>query len=309
MINTDVYTTLYLCITNKCNLNCKYCYIHDKDIKKDDVASLGDLIVAMDKVQPQSVIITGGEPLLYPQTIIDYCRFYEANLRKHWLVTLCTNLYYKELSEKQLEAISHVDSIQTSYSIDRVLLDNNFIDILKHNIETIRTKCKNIHSIDVLWTITKDQLNQDPKEECEKILSLDIDTVGLESVSYSSKIKNFNWQDYYIKTDNYINQCFDYIPDCRNMTISMWNNCLDGGLYPMHCNICTLGCAKTFDNGKIEDRCNCLLEFNENRSEKFKKYCISCDLYKYCEMDCERFGNYCAFPKKAFRKYLEKRNK
>lgn len=306
MIYSDnIFKTFYLCLTNKCNLNCEYCYIHKKDkTDQKDVMELGDMIYAIKSANPQYVIITGGEPLLYPNQIIALQRSFKVNDSCHWNTTLCSNLYYKELTKKQLEAISMVDSLQTSYSIDRELIDEDIVDIIGRNIETIRKNCKNIKNISVIWTITPNQLNHYFKDECDKLLSLDINGIQLEAISYTSDI-NFNWDAYYQEFDNYALKCCKYIPEERNDLYWQWSSALDNHLNSLHCNICNLGCAVTYENNKLMNRCNCIIEKVE-RKDKFRDYCLDCDLYKYCKMDCERFGNYCGFPKKTFKYYMEK---
>ena len=102
MIYSDnIFKTFYLCLTNKCNLNCEYCYIHKKDkTNQKDVMELGDMIYAIKSANPQYVIITGGEPLLYPNQIIALQRSFKVNDSCHWNTTLCSNLYYKELTKE-----------------------------------------------------------------------------------------------------------------------------------------------------------------------------------------------------------------
>lgn len=302
--SNDVFVTLYLNITNQCNLNCEYCYIHDKkDYEKS--AELGNLINAIDTVNPQQVVITGGEPLLYPELIQSLIRYYESSLSKHWDVILCTNLYYKELSKDQLDAIKLVDYIQTSYSIDRTNKCGNILDYIKKNTSTIKSECKNIKAVDCIFTITQDQLTMNPGKEIGLLLDTGINDISMETLSYNSRL-DINWQKYYDEADDYINTCCSFIPENKNGLYKSWSKALEENLSSMNCNMCSLGCAKTYENGKILNRCNCLVD-REERKLKFISKCINCDYYKYCKMDCERFANYCGFLKKTFSNYLNKR--
>ena len=305
MIYTNnVFITLYLNITNQCNLNCDYCYIHDKK-NYEKVAPLGNLINAIDTVQPQQIVITGGEPLLHPKLIQALIRHYESTLSKHWDIILCTNLYYKELSKDQLDTIKMVDYIQTSYSIDRTRKAGSILEYIDHNSHIIKRDCKNIKAIDCIFTITPEQLSMIPSKEAYMLLDLkDIDDVSMESLSYDPRI-DIDWQEYYDKVDNYMSICSDIIPYEKNGLYKKWERCLKENINPMNCNMCSIGCAKTYENGSILNRCNCLVH-REERKDKFINKCIECNLYEYCKMDCERFGNYCGFPKKTFTEFLNK---
>ena len=61
-------------VTGKCNLNCKFCWLPKKENVDVDFTKLKTFI---GKLNPwlQSVEITGGEPLLYPQIneLIEFC--------------------------------------------------------------------------------------------------------------------------------------------------------------------------------------------------------------------------------------------
>jgi len=56
--------SLSLHLTNKCNLNCEFCYI--KNIDKTKELDYTKLIKFIQVNQPKSVLLTGGEPCLYP---------------------------------------------------------------------------------------------------------------------------------------------------------------------------------------------------------------------------------------------------
>lgn len=65
-INYSFVPKITFSITNKCNLHCEYCCT-DSHIKETDKLSLDDLKMIVDKVimlKPQSLCISGGEPML-----------------------------------------------------------------------------------------------------------------------------------------------------------------------------------------------------------------------------------------------------
>lgn len=60
-------------ITVNCNLNCKYCYVHRNIIGYDNRIRLNKIYLR--KIRPiDSAEILGGEPLLYPEDVLDLIR-------------------------------------------------------------------------------------------------------------------------------------------------------------------------------------------------------------------------------------------
>ena len=51
-------------MTNKCNLDCSFCYI--KNIDKNQELNYDKLITFLNIIKPKSVLLTGGEPCIYP---------------------------------------------------------------------------------------------------------------------------------------------------------------------------------------------------------------------------------------------------
>lgn len=56
---------LVIHLTNKCNLNCDFCYIKNSDRTQE--LDYDKLIKFIDVIKPKSVQLTGGEPCLYPK--------------------------------------------------------------------------------------------------------------------------------------------------------------------------------------------------------------------------------------------------
>lgn len=291
--------TLFLCLTNKCNLNCNHCYIHHKTTD-NEVAELGDMIDAIDSTAPGKLVITGGEPLLYPREIVSLMNYYKADYKQHWNVTLCTNLLYDEIDELQLEAIRLCDYLQTTYSIDR-FTDEQYKKFV-NNFNKVKENTK-LKAYDTIVTITEKQLEEDPKSMIDKLLNdLDPDGLAFEQLSYPTITKDKDIEEFYNKTDEYMLEVFKCLLPEKNLTLQSWKKSIENNM-TVHCTVCDDGYSKVFnvDQDSISNGCICLINKESNRKEKFKKYCINCDLFKYCRMDCERFGNYCAFPKNTFR--------
>ena len=131
--------TLYLNITNNCQANCDYCYINYRETNDKFSETLNKLIIAIKQSDPATVIITGGEPLLYPKLVSDIMNFFKIDHMKFFRAILCSNLLYDKISKEQLYAISKYDELQTTISIERFKDTKSYIHFLK-NIKYIKSK-------------------------------------------------------------------------------------------------------------------------------------------------------------------------
>ena len=61
-------------ITNFCNLDCRHCYLEDKNTMHMDLGVLKDLAKQYSELNGNSIVISGGEPSLHPniKEIIEY---------------------------------------------------------------------------------------------------------------------------------------------------------------------------------------------------------------------------------------------
>ncbi|MCK4260360.1 MAG: radical SAM protein [Halanaerobiales bacterium] len=103
--------TIYFHLTNKCNLNCKYCYAHKyKNYLPEMTYSIGVKILDQFKVQlPSSYLVfTGGEPMLNP----DFHRLVEYSLDLGFRVGLLTNgTLIENIPENLLKKIDYQISL------------------------------------------------------------------------------------------------------------------------------------------------------------------------------------------------------
>lgn len=301
--------TLFLTVTNKCNLNCTDCYSKYKD-NKDEVADLSSMVDAITEIAPGKLVVTGGEPLLYPNRVLGMINYFRTDYRQHWDITLCSNLCFKELSKEQLDVIRHCDYIQTSYSIDR-FENNDLFDYFKKNITTIKNlENSSIKKVDLIVTLTRKQV-----EDCtvdnlvDTIESLDIDGVSFEQFTFITEDPLFNVQQFYRISDEYMLSCCRLIKNKELLNFNNWKIAMNNNIL-LHCNLCDSGYCKVFnvDAGSVKDGCTCCITSKTSRKDrlyKFTHHCIECEYYKYCGMDCERFGKNCAFPKKTFQYFLD----
>lgn len=304
----DQSPDLYLEITNKCNINCDYCYIHDKGIEQESI-SVSDLIDAIDKVQPRILYITGGEPLLYPTLIDNLLNYYEATLSRHWEVMLFSNLLL-DLNEDIQSVLSHINGIQTSWSYERSILKTGMVlsrpvDVLQENISYIRGRFDKIRCIDINVTLSPDTVDKyDPNQLIKDIYFMKPDGVNFETVSYSTED---DLSEYYDRADEYLLECFKILEsvNIENLIKKTWKESIENNM-TMHCTICADANVRLFDpiSKTIKHTCPCYTP-QTNRKKKLVDKCLECEYFKYCRMDCERFGNHCAFPKKTFKYLLE----
>lgn len=102
---------LSLHITNKCNLNCDFCYI--KNMDRAHELDYDKLINFISIIKPKSVQLTGGEPCLYPQ-INDLIRYLASYNIK---IGMFTNGCYLKKVEHQLLYFDWV-RVSINYYID-----------------------------------------------------------------------------------------------------------------------------------------------------------------------------------------------
>jgi len=65
-VSTPYLKNLMINLTEKCNLTCKHCYITNKNLLDFPLEKVKDIINEFYKLQGIKVILTGGEPYLYP---------------------------------------------------------------------------------------------------------------------------------------------------------------------------------------------------------------------------------------------------
>lgn len=293
---------LFIAVTNDCNMNCEYCYIHNNHIK-NKVIQLGDIIPVITDLNPSKIILTGGEPLLYPKFIIEFIMYYEANLRKHWNIVLCTNLLL-ELTDERKKALSIVDWLQTTYSVDRFKTTKQlqmFID----NFKYVNNHLDNLEYRDINITLTQEQLKQPTGDLIDIIEELHPTGVGLELLSFDNTDIH-KYDSYYDEADEYMEKVFEVLPESINLNYIGWKKCLDNNMI-MNCNSCDIGCCKILNaDGVLKNGCICNIDKTNLFRKKFLDMCVNCKYFKYCKMNCKRFGYYCGFPKKTFDKFLKK---
>ena len=129
--------TLYVSVTNKCQLHCPFCFNKFVEGFQNDKKEITPRkVVKLIKENDYDTIdFLGGEPLLNPEFIIDIVNSFK-NSDKSFCIS--SNLAFKSLSTLQLEALWKIQkyskskvSVGTSYNVDR-FESTNYLNLFQY---------------------------------------------------------------------------------------------------------------------------------------------------------------------------------
>lgn len=271
---------LYIKVTNKCNLNCPFCYINRSKINH---LNTKEICRSIDLYPAVHIIFHGGEPTLYPKQlneIIDKYSDKSFSITSNFMFTM----------NKEIEKLFSRVEANTSYSIDRFQTKEQEQKFLR-NIRWYKENFEN--PLTLLVTLTERQLKQNPKELCTFILDeINPDFILFERLYDPSKDENF-----YKKTDLYLKECFQYIPYHKNLLYKRMQYSLlyNISVFPVNCS----QVQKIINEDGSEQTCTNTL----NIKQSFSSDCLTCKYYRYCQCDCQCFrykDGFCRFPKNTF---------
>ena len=303
---------LYIVLTKNCPLDCPFCF--NKFVNNFSKCSTSPLELEkikyyIDKIDPDVINFIGGEPLLYPDTIIKTLQTYDKDKKIMWCIS--TNLYYKQISDKQLEALKMIQdysseyvSIGTSFNVDRFDRfqgkGKEYYDIFYNNIHYLY---KQGIRMGVTVTIDKAQLEMDVEDLIIFLRSMMSQSVNLERCIYpapDTEDKKKELQEFYSKADEYMKKCFEMIPTEMNY---QYKRFYDAVLYevPIFDNHCSQTIYTLYDHGLYA---GCPLNSGNNDDKIYMKKlfdnsCHLCKYFRYCKGDCECTRGMCAFPKQT----------
>lgn len=306
--------TLYIQLTDECNLHCAYCY-NNKRVPMKTNQDIGDIINAIDEVNPGKVIFTGGEPLLCSKMISDIIRYYELGMNRHWKAVISSNLAMK-LTDSMKDALSLVEFIQTTYTDERFFDDVDCGNQIKENVKYIRDNFKNIEAIDCTITLTENTLINHPTPN---VIWGIMSTIGFDSytIEFMSNYGDLTEPDkYYQYADDFLlnmikleeSEVSNVVEYHGNANRQIILDAINTNI-PISCYICQVSNNKYFHapSNSLRDGCPCSMDIPFNKKEKFQKKCIECEFFRYCRMGCDRFTDSCGFPFKTFT-YLKEQN-
>lgn len=304
---------LYVVLTNQCPLNCPFCFNKFVDnFKKCNTKPLSTKVIKnyINSLNPDVINFIGGEPLLFPEKILEVLDIYkEEDLeykKRMWCIS--TNLYYKNMNDKQLEVLSRIQqqsaeyvSIGTSYSADRFKSSPGYINIFRDNM--LKLHLLDIR-IGITVTLTKDQIELLHPRELKTILdSVKAKAVNLERCIYpvpKTTKEMDELKQFYEEADKYMMECFKIFPREMNYQFNRFYESVKFRV-PIFDNHCSETVWSLYDHGLYN---GCPLNSTDNgRSmyvEKLKNNdCYNCQYYPYCKGDCECTRGMCAFPKQT----------
>ena len=299
--------TLYVSVTNKCQLHCPFCFNKFVEGFQNDKKELTPrkVIELIKENDYASIDLLGGEPLLNPQFIIDIVKYFK-NFNKTFCIS--SNLAFKSLSDLQIEALWKIQkysiskiSIGSSYNLDR-FESTNYFNLWKKNMIYLDELGINVG---VTVTLTEKQCDQ-PVDDLISILgSVKYKSVNLEICKYS-KPNNNDELNHIIeankKIDLYLKECFEKIPIHKNYQFGRF---YDSALnrVPLADPHCSYHTDIVFPDGTLKHGC-CSNGVQEDDSKLLKKKifennCLVCDFYDFCKGDCECNRWTCVFPKET----------
>lgn len=186
---------LYVVLTRKCNVNCKFCEYHN-GISEIDVQKFEDTLSwLLSFCNITTVHFTGGEPTLELDKLKQLCKIIK---QKDRLITTSVNTNGTMLRE--LEGIIELDNIALSrHAID----DNDNKEIFRSNLVPTADDIRNFkdkHKIHLSCNLIKGYVDSDEKiiQYLEFVSTLGINDVGIVSLM---NINNFCNQ-HYVEFDN-----------------------------------------------------------------------------------------------------------
>ena len=302
---------LYIVITKNCMLSCPFCFNRFVDNFSKCAPNPIDVDLVMstiDKIHPEIINFIGGEPLLYPETMLDIMKRYTESNKNKIFWCLSTNLFYKELSDKQIECLQYMQNISleevtigTSYSTDRFKDVKGYKEIFLNNMD--RLDDLGIR-IGVTVTLTEDLIDSTtPEELYKKMISIKAKAINLEREIHGEEgADNKALIKQYEKSDEYMKECFKIIPQDMNYQYKRFYDAAYYGV-PVFCNDCSSSVFTLYDHGLFS---GCPLNNHKSNNKdvlankKSECGCYTCQYYFFCKGDCEcNRQPICSFPKKT----------
>lgn len=266
-------TTMYLKITEQCNMHCPFCYIK----QKHNIIQLNTALNACDKYKPDVVVFHGGEPLLYPDLI---CQIIDQRPNLNFSITSNLTL---PLTKKSINVLKQC-AVATSYSVDRFKEANAFL-LFTNNLYEV----SNFTDITLLITLSREQLKQKPEHLIQIIGMFPCKYILLERLyesQYDPKLAE--------ATDDYILSFSKLLPKEKNILIQNMIVSIRDHI-PVFSLKCNENVITVNPDGSIKSCPNI-----SNQTVKKRRECLLCNYYEYCMGDCLSFRNGCMFPKKTF---------
>lgn len=199
--------SIYIELTNVCNLSCKHCY-NASGANNKKIIDPNVLLSAIDRSSlPQETIITlsGGEPLLHPEILY----IIDSLLNRGFKIDMVTN---GTLLTKEIAMFLEKRKIRLQLSIDGTRNIHDFIrgsgayDRIMHNLK-ILDHYYNMDRAIVKAVLTKLLLGH-VSEYAEEMIKLKFSNISFGFLSHSGRAKDLFYSQYAPNSDELIR--FDY---------------------------------------------------------------------------------------------------
>lgn len=140
--NKKQMNTIYLFVTDYCNLNCEFCAMrsNNKDIKKEKLSQLEVKEHVIDKIRkanPRKLIVSGGEPFVL-EDILDILKELKENINTKIIVQTNATLL-TEKTIKSLNGIINSIEISTAHYKNTEQLKEKIALLNKYKIDVVLT--------------------------------------------------------------------------------------------------------------------------------------------------------------------------
>lgn len=191
----NIKKTALFYITNECNLNCTHCGVYDgkSKIKRNDILSLQEITIIIDKLQQNGVnhlTLTGGEPFTRKDllSILKYAKDSGMEICINTNLTFLPDEIEEIISKELLDAIFISIDGSNKHSHDKIRGYGNFERSIE-NLEIINKLKRHIRkNVDISFITVPNKTNY---KELESIFDLaesyNIHSVNLESLIESGK--------------------------------------------------------------------------------------------------------------------------
>ena len=284
-------STLYVKVTDACNMKCPFCYVK----QSDSVVSMEAVRDTLNEHPEISrVVLHGGEPLLHIircQEIADECE------TRNIPVSITSNLTIR-LGHEHKEFLKRLSkqkkiSVATSFSYDR------FEEYWEQEARFIEnTKWLNANGIPFTLLVTLSpmhMIHQSPYETRQAIETINPANVTFERVCSKDTATAVYSQTF----DDYLSAMFVEIPKEKNNLRKWMIDAIKKNVpvFNPHCGSLTLE-----TDGRLTGCPNlCSKEYLPQR----RRECLECGLFKWCQGDCPSFREVCSFPQNTFKKVME----
>ena len=153
---------VFFSFTTKCNLKCKHCY--SNSISGGKTIDTKELLNTLIKIKPLRIIISGGDPLMEFEKLIEFLRDYKEKYKINSYVVVATNATL--FTEERLKILKkYVDRIQISLDTlsEKRFLEIRGVSLLGKTLEGIKMAKREGFDIQLAFSIFVENISEIPE--------------------------------------------------------------------------------------------------------------------------------------------------